>query len=153
MLKSGLIIGSVMLVLSFGGSLITPLCVPCLALIVGGGAGYLAGTFDKPLASGASAQVGAGAGAIAGVGALIGHLLGGGVTSILLGPEQTADILRQLGLPASGDASTYYAALVGGACCFGVFEVLLMAGVGALGGLIWYQIRSKHEEEVPPGVQ
>ncbi|MEJ2560830.1 MAG: hypothetical protein P8186_32340, partial [Anaerolineae bacterium] len=72
--------------------------------------------------------------------------------SILLGPEQTADILRQLGLPASGDASTYYAALIGGSCCFGLFEVLLMAGVGALGGLIWYQIRGKHEEEVPSGV-
>jgi hypothetical protein len=75
MLKSGLIVGAVMLVLSLGGSLITPLCVPCLALIVGIGAGYLAGTFDKPLASGASAQVGAGAGAIAGVGALASHRL------------------------------------------------------------------------------
>jgi hypothetical protein len=153
MLKSGLIVGAVMLVLSLGGSLLTPLCVPCLALVVGIGAGYLAGTFDNPIASGASAQVGAGAGAIAGVGALIGHLLGGVVNVILLGPERTADVLRQLGLPASADASTYYAALIGGSCCFGVFEVLLMAGVGAVGGLIWYQIRGEHEEEVPPGIQ
>lgn len=144
MLKSGLIIGVVMLVLTIGVALITPLCVPCLALLAGAGAGYLAGVFDKPSASGASAQTGAGAGAIGGIGALIGHLAGGAANVILVGPEGAANLLQGLGLPTSIDPTTYYAGAIGGACCFGLVEVLLMAGLGALGGLLWYQITGKN---------
>jgi hypothetical protein len=144
MFKSGLIIGAVMLVLTIGASLLTPLCVPCLALLAGAGAGYLAGMFDKPSASGASAQTGAGAGAIGGVGALIGHLAGGAANAIFVGPEDVADLLRGLGLPASSDPTTYYVGAIGGACCIGLVEVLLMAGLGALGGLLWYQITGKN---------
>jgi hypothetical protein len=144
MLKSGLIIGVVMLVLTIGVALITPLCVPCLALLAGAGAGYLASVFDKPSASGASAQTGAGAGAIGGVGALIGHLAGGVANVILVGPEGAADLLQGLGLPTSSAPTGYYAGTIGGTCCFGLVEVLLMAGLGALGGLLWYQIAGKN---------
>lgn len=143
MLKSGLIIGVVMLVLSIGTTLITPLCVPCLALLAGVVAGYLAGTFDKPLASGASAQVGAGAGAIGGVGALLGHLIGGAVNFALVGPQGAAELMGELGLPTTSDPTAYYVGAIGGPCCLGLLEVLLMAGLGALGGLLWYQITGK----------
>ena len=145
MLKSGLIIGGVMLILAIGGSLITPLCVLCLALLAGVGAGYLAGVFDKPLASGPAAQGGAGAGAIAGVGALLCHLVGGIVNAVVIGPEATAELLQQLGLATSADPTTYYAAALGGACCLGLIEVGLMAGLGALGGMLWFRVNGNNE--------
>ena len=76
MLKSGLIIGAITLVLASILGFIFPLCIPCLAILVGAGAGYLAGMFDKPGDSGGSAKLGAGARAIGGIGALIGHVVG-----------------------------------------------------------------------------
>lgn len=48
MLKSGLIVGVVMIVLAIGSTLISPLCAPCVALLAGLGAGYLACVFDRP---------------------------------------------------------------------------------------------------------
>lgn len=143
MLKSGLIIGLVTLIFAGGASLITPLCVPCLALLGGLGTGYLAGSFDKPLDSGASTRKGAGAGAIAGVGALGGHLLGGGINAALVGPQGAADLMNTLGLPATTDPTTYYTSVIGGSFCFGLMEIALMAGLGALGGLLWYQHTNK----------
>lgn len=147
MLKSGLMLGVVTLIFAGGASLITPLCVPCLALLAGLGAGYLAGLFDKPLDPGMSAQKGAGSGAVAGVGALGGHLLGGGINAALVGPQGAADLMSALGLPATTDPTTYYISVIGGSFCFGLIEVALMAGVGALGGLLWHQLAGKNSHQ------
>lgn len=145
MLKSGLIVGAVTLVLGIGLTLISPYCVPCLAIFAGLGAGYLGGIFDKPLETGSSAKAGAGAGAIAGVGALGGHLIGALGNALIVGPEGTAAFLRQLGLPADAvaDPTMYYVTVFGSGCCLGLFEIALMAGLGALGGLLWYQMMGK----------
>jgi len=146
MLKSGLIFGAVALVLAgITGVINFQLCAPCLALFMGAGAGYVAGMFDKPAGgTGASAKVGAGAGAIGGVGALFGHLGGGLVGAAITGPEQAADLARQLGLPASSDPAGFWAGAIGASCCFGLLDVALMAGLGALGGLLWYQMTGKN---------
>ncbi|MCS6883648.1 MAG: hypothetical protein NZU74_20180, partial [Chloroflexaceae bacterium] len=77
MVRSGLIFAVVMLFIGGILAFLFPLCVPCIALVVGAGAGYLAGMWDKPLNNSLSIQRGAGAGAIAGVGALLGHVFGG----------------------------------------------------------------------------
>lgn len=66
MLKSGLIVGAVMLVLGTTFGFLFPLCVSCLAIFAGVGAGYLAGVFDKPGDQGSAAKSGASAGAIGG---------------------------------------------------------------------------------------
>jgi hypothetical protein len=42
MWKSGLIFAVILLLLGTGVSLLSPLCVPCLTIFVGLGAGYLA---------------------------------------------------------------------------------------------------------------
>jgi hypothetical protein len=143
MFKSGLIVAGVMLFLAIGVSLLSPCCVPCLAILAGAAAGYLAAVFDKPIAPGDSAQTGAAAGGIGGIGALIGHVIGGAINAVMVGPEMMEDILYQLGLPASSDPTTYYAGAIGGTCCFGVLEVALMAGLGALGGWLWFQTTGK----------
>jgi hypothetical protein len=148
MLKSGLIIGGVMLVLGGIFGFLFPLCVPCIALFAGAGAGYLAGMFDKTMSQGASAKSGAGAGAVGGAGALIGHVVGGMATALIFGPGSSAEMLRQLGIDVPASAASggvgFYAGAVGFSCCFGLFEVALMAGLGALGGLLWYQMTGKN---------
>ncbi len=151
MLKSGLITAGVMLLLGAGVSLLSPICVPCLAIFVGLGAGYLVGLFDKPASNGAVAKGGAAAGAIGGVGAVIGHLIGGAINVVIVGPEKAIELMRQFGLPvdAASSPAAYYAGAFGGACCIGLIDLLLLAGLGALGGLLWWQITGKNSA-MPP---
>ena len=143
MLKSGLIVGAVMLVLGTTFGFLFPLCVSCLAIFAGVGAGYLAGVFDKPADQGTAAKSGASAGAIGGGGALLGHLIGGMAAVAIQGPQAGAEIMRQLGLPTdtspAGTAGFYGGAFIS-TCCFGLVSVALMAGLGALGGFIWYRM-------------
>jgi hypothetical protein len=142
MLKSGLIIGAAMLVLGTTFGFLFPLCVSCLAVFAGVGAGYLSGVFDKPADQGGSAKVGAGAGAIGGVGALVGQVIGGMASAAIQGPQAGAEILRQLGVPVDASATSpagFYTGAFISTCCFGLVAVALMAGLGALGGLLWYQ--------------
>jgi hypothetical protein len=144
MLKSGLILGGIMLVVGSAGGLLLPpfLCIPCLAVVAGLGAGYLAGQFDRPGPGAAAARTGAGAGAIGGVGALLAHLVAGAGNAYLLGPEAAVDLARALGLDTGSvdNPIAFYGGALAGACCVGLFEVALMAGLGALGGLLWGQI-------------
>jgi hypothetical protein len=149
MLKSGLIVGGVTLLLAIGATLISPICVPCVALVAGLAAGYLGGMFDKPVGTGGSARTGAGAGAIGGLGALGGHLVGAVGNALILGPEGTARFVEQLGLPSSGDPAQYYLTVFGSGCCLGLLEIALMAGLGALGGLLWYQTAGKNMAPPP----
>lgn len=145
MLKSGLIIGVVAFLLAIAGSFVSSLvCVPCWGLVAGLMAGYLGSQFDKPLTTGASAKAGAGTGAIGGAGGLLGQLVGGMANAAFVGPEYATGLVRKLGLavPTPSPAS-YYAGSFGVACFLGVFALVLMAGFGAVGGLLWYQIAGK----------
>jgi hypothetical protein len=147
MFKSGLIIGAVMLIIGGVLAFLFPLCIPCLALFAGAGAGYLAGQFDKPRDNGNAIRGGATAGAVGGVGALFGHIFGGMASIAVVDPQQTADMLRQFGLDP-GTVSTgpaYYGGAFLASCCFGLFEVALMAGLGALGGMLWWQMTGKNQ--------
>lgn len=151
MVRSGLILGVVMLLVGGVLAFLFPLCVPCLALVVGAGAGYLAGMWDKPLNNSLSIQRGAGAGAIAGVGALLGHVFGGLGAAALIGPEGSLEMLRQFGFDmgsaesVSGNPAIFYASATLTGCCFGLFEVALMAALGAVGGILWWNMTGKNQ--------
>ncbi len=144
MVKAGLIIGIIMLLAGAGSSLLSPLCGPCLALVAGLVAGYLACVFEKPFASGKAAQTGALAGVISGVGALLGQLIGGIINAVTVTPDKIAALLRQFDLPMVADPSLYTIGYIAGGLCFGLFDIALMAGLGALGGILWYQISGKN---------
>ncbi|MBN1303348.1 MAG: hypothetical protein JXA13_02860 [Anaerolineales bacterium] len=147
MYKSGLIVGGVALVLSIGVVLISPcLVLVCLAPFLGIGAGFLAGVFGKPGDKDTSTKNGAIAGAIGGAGALIGQLIGAAINSIMMGPEGVMELTRSLGLPSGGPAGEvgYWVGVVGGGICLGILDVFLMAGMGALGGILWWQITGKN---------
>ncbi|MBN1219874.1 MAG: hypothetical protein JXM69_13175 [Anaerolineae bacterium] len=141
MIQAGLIVGVITVVFILGFTLISPFCTPCVAIFMGLGAGFLAGVFDKPLDNSGSAKSGAAAGAIGGVGAIIGQMIGTAVNGLMVGSEGAADIVQQLGLPvdsAAGFDMGYWGGLIGSACCFGLLAIALMAGTGALGGLLWW---------------
>lgn len=143
MLKSSLIIGVAAFLLGTGIALLSPLCVPCVAIFLGLAAGGLAGVFDKPLSSSASAKGGALAGAIGGIGAILGQMAGAGVNAVLVGPEGAQAFMQQFGmpLPSSGNfGAAYYFGVFGSACCVGLLDIALIAGLGAVGGLFWWQM-------------
>jgi len=143
MYKSGMIFAGVALLLGVGATLLSPMCTPCVALFLGLGAGYVACLFDKPLDTGASAKSGAVSGAIGGLGALLGQLVGAVLNVILVGPQGAADLLRQMGIETSGRMGGYWAGVIVSATCFSVLDVALMAGMGSLGALLWWQITGK----------
>jgi hypothetical protein len=144
MVKSGLILAAVALIFSASSTLISPICTPCLAIFMGIIAGYLAGIQDKPKDEGTAAKIGAGAGAIGGIGAILGQFIGAAINAQLVGPEKTMNLLRQLNLPITGDVTGYYSyAVYGSAFCLGLLNIILMAGLGALGGYLWLQMNGR----------
>jgi len=146
MLKAGLIGAGVGFVLAVGTSLLTPLCAPCVALLVGVGVGVLAAVWEKPTASGAGAGLGAQAGAIAGAGNLLGQMVGALINGFLVGPEGLSDLYRQFDMPvAQLTTQQYWLYNLGGNCLCGLVNVGLAAGLGALGGLLWYQMAGKNQ--------
>jgi hypothetical protein len=157
MVRAGLIIAGITLVLGTVGGFMVPLiCIPCLALFAGAGAGYLSGRFDKPPVSGIAARRGAGAGAIGGVGALLAHLIAGVTTAVQVGPAAAAEMLESLGLAmpngAGVDPNVYYASAFVSSLCLGLFEIALMAALGAVGGIIWYQTGGRGGEPAVPAL-
>jgi len=149
MVKSGLIAAAVMLVVSVGITLLFPICSPCLAIFFGVGAGYLACVFDKPIDNSQSAKAGAIAGAIGGGGSVVGQLIGGVLNAVIVGPEQAADLLEQFGLEGPVGGPTYYLSAIGTPVCIGLLNVALMAGLGALGGILWWQMSGKNRSQAP----
>ncbi len=148
MVKSGLIIGAVTFILALGASLITPLCAPCVAIILGLVAGYLAGNFDKPMSQGDSAKAGAVAGVIALVLGLIGGLIAGVINAAVVGPSGNAEIMRLLGLPPA-DPTSIWIGQIGGACCIGLVNLAIGAGLGALGGILWWSTTGSKNVQPP----
>jgi len=150
MYKSGLIIGGVALLFAIGAALLSPVCVPCLAVFLGLAAGYLAGVFDKPLNNREAVKFGAIAGTISGIGAIIGQIIGAVINFTVVGPEKAANLMRQFGVPLdsiSGFEQNYWIGVVSSSCCLGILDILLMAGLGTLGGLLWWQISAKAREQ------
>ena len=149
MVKSGLIIGAITLVIGLGLSLLSPICTVCCVPLLGGLAGYLAGVFDKPGDNNAALKSGALAGAIGGAGGLLGQLIGGAINSTIMGAEGAADFLGQLGVPVPPEfADTYWLSVITSTCCFSLLDLFLMAALGAVGGLVWWQISGKKASEM-----
>lgn len=146
MLKAGLIGLVLGGIFGLGVTLVMPYCTPCAAIIVGLGVGFLASVWDKPATGGSSAGLGAKAGAIAGVGHLGGQLLGTLVNGILVGPQGAAEFASQLGLDTAVlEPAQYWVMqiLVNGGC--GITNIAVAAGLGALGGLLWFQTMGKNQ--------
>ncbi len=122
------------------------ICVPCLALVLGAGAGYFACRVERPADQPGATRLGATSGALAGVVTLIGNVAGGLLGAAILGPQgaeqYTESIARGLGvtLPqAPISPVTYYASALGTSACCGVVSIFIMALLGALAGMVWFR--------------
>ena len=158
MVKSGLIFGAISFVLVLGSAvLITPFCAPCLGLIFGLAAGYLACVSDKPISSGEGVREGAVAGAIAGSLGFLGGMIGGVINGALLNPSILQAIYNTLGMPNINiDQTTVRIMQLVGAACIGLFNIGWMVILGVAGGALWYQITGKQtmlppQAPIPPG--
>lgn len=153
MLKAGLIGLAVGGLFGLGVTLLLPLCTPCLAILVGLGVGFLACLWDKPASSGGGAALGAKSGAIAGVGHLGGQLIGMLMTrlrtdwaQVIETMEQLSEIWGQQGVDVSAvNESTYWTIQAAFNTGCGLTSVAVAAGLGALGGLLWYQTMGKNK--------
>nr|HID13992.1 hypothetical protein [Anaerolineae bacterium] len=147
MLKAGLIGAGIGFVLAIIAALITPLCNPCVALLLGLGVGALAAVRERPATSGDSAGEGAKAGTIATVGSLVGQMIGAVANGFIVGPEGIANLYRQFDIQVPLTPQSYWTYLLCSNCLCAVVNVALGAGLGALGGILWYQISGKN---LPP---
>ena len=149
MYKSGLIFAAAMFVVSLGLALLMPYCIPCVALLLGLAAGYSAGAFGKPKNQPTGTKSGVVAGAIAGAGMLIGQMIGSIITSSTIIRERIAHRLLNIGFPGlyMMDPIYYWPSQI----CMLLFSVVLMAGMGYLGGQIWWNAVG-NKQTVPPPV-
>ena len=149
MVKSGIILGIVALILIVGSTfLLSPLCSPCWGIVIGLAAGYLAGVFDKPLTQNDMIKKGVIAGVIAALFAGAGSLIGAILNGAYLNPADLQNIYEFLDLPVSmPDETTIWVGQIGSACCVGLVNLVVIGGLGAAGGALWWQIRGKNQPE------
>ena len=153
MRKAGLITGCIALVLGLGAALLSPICVPCLSPFLGLLAGYLAGNYDKALEQRQAIKSGALGGLLAGIGLLAGQVIGAIINVTVVGPMGTARMLYQMGIPAGSPAriaEIYWPTVIIFTNCLTIFDVALMAGIGLMGGLLWWQINGKKQGNSQP---
>jgi len=150
MVKAGIIVGIVALVLILGSTfLMSPLCSPCWGIVLGLAAGYLAGVYEKPLAQNDMIKKAVIAGVIAALFAGVGSLIGAILNGAYLNPADLQNIYQFLNLPATmPDETTIWVGQIGSACCVGLLNLAVMAGLGAAGGALWWQVRGKNNPEV-----
>ena len=128
------------------GAINWQICVPCIALVLGAGAGYFACRWEPPADQPSATRQGGTAGGVAGAATLLGNLVGGLMGAAILGPqgaEQSMEsIARSLGVTvpqAPISPVTYYATALGTSACCGVVEIFIMALLGALAGMVWFR--------------
>jgi hypothetical protein len=148
MFKSGLIIGIVGLIFGIGITLLTPLCVPCLALFLGLGAGFLANVFEKPVVQNRAVKSGAYSGAIAGIGVILGQVIGALINSFYVSEEAAMEMLKNFGFAVPADYGTLYSASqIIATICFSLLDIVFMVLMGMLGGFIWWKMNGPKPSE------
>lgn len=129
-------------------------CTPCVAALMGAGAGSLAAYWTRSQTQNAAVRVGALAGVLSGLGALAGQLVGAMLSVQLVTPEMVSeayDVVTQFyeslgsqgleGFEMPGTGFVTRAAIITQVGC-GLFNVAIMAGLGALGGLLTFRYRN-----------
>lgn len=150
--KSGLLFGIISFLANLGIGVLLAICAPFCGIIWGAGAGILSivwsGVEDNV---GTPAKSGAIAGGIAGVGAVLGLFLGMLFQFTFLGGQQVAtevsqQFSEQLGLPSlASDLVPFWqwTGFVLSSCCIGFFNILIMAGAGAVAAHLYGSNRMK----------
>jgi len=151
MIKAGLIGAGVGFIYIMSLTLLSPLCTLCFTPMLGVGVGYIAGWFDKPLRAESSLSRGTIAGGITGLGVVIGQMAATVVNGILVTrSDRLPLLLREFGLSQAFmvDGDDYWQTTLTLSSFCSVFNLALIVGLGALGGIIWFQ---RHGASSLPG--
>jgi len=155
MIKSGIIVGAIAFVYLFVTSIAMGLCTPFEAIILGLLAGALAVIFDKPQVANKAVLSGGVAGLIAGILGVVGNVIGTLIkTYVIFTPETVNSLAGQItgmGSSAFNSTSSTFSTIFSLGCCT-ILDLVLLAGLGALGGFLWFQFRMKNNAPPPPRV-
>lgn len=146
MIRAGLIGATAGFIYVMSLTLLSPFCTLCFTPLLGLGVGYLAGWIDAPPTSRVSLYRGATAGAITGLAVVIGQMLATVVNTILVtNSEQLPTLLQEFGLSefVITDTNQYWQATMTVNSMCGVFNLFLISGLGAVGGMLWFQRRQR----------
>lgn len=142
MIKAGLLGASLGFIYVMSLTLVSPFCTLCLTPLLGVGVGYLANVFDKPAKMEGCLSRGLVAGLIAGLAVVVGQLAATLVNGVLVTNfEDLPGLMRDFGLPQVllEDTGEYWQATLLLSSVCGVLNFLMIAGLGALGGLLWFR--------------
>ena len=148
MIKAGLLGAIVGFIYVTSITLISPFCTLCITPLLGVIVGYLAGQFDRPLKLESSLSRGGIAGGMTGCGALIGQMLAAVVNGILVTNwRELPNFVRDLGLTQFPNTDEYWQTTLTANSFCSVLNLMLIAGLGIVGGLIWFQ--RQHGKSLP----
>lgn len=128
-------------------TLLSPFCTLCFTPLLGIGVGYLAGRIDKPTQPEASLSRGGIAGGIAGAGVFIGQMLATIINGVLVTNSESLPVLaRELGLSQFliTNPREYWQAILTTSSFCSILNLAIIAGLGAVGSLIWFQRQRKN---------
>jgi hypothetical protein len=142
MIKAGLIGAGIGFVYVMALTLLSPLCTLCLTPLLGVAVGYITGSFDKPVRPEVAVSKGTIAGGIAGAGVVLGQILAALVNGVLVTNSQELPLLmREFGLSETliiNGADYWQTTLAFNSVC-SMFNLALIVGLGAVGGVMWLQ--------------
>jgi hypothetical protein len=156
MLKSSLIAVPLTVIVILITGFLSELCCcasPFAAVFLGLAAGVVCAFFEKPLLKNRAIERGAIAGTIAGLAALPAQVLGEIVVALLLAGNGKVDI-SLFGLPAASATVDLWNWALNALCAatlYGLLAAAVMAGMGAVGGALWFRILRKQNRE--PGAE
>ncbi len=155
MVKSSAITGAVTFILVLFSGLAYNICClisPMLAVVLGLAAGFLCSVFEKPIDAEKAAVRGGIAGAITGAVALVAETIGATVAQYIVYQGGTVQACLP-GLCEEGAAPVAMANAMLGAvfnsCFCGLILLAVMAGLGAVGAVVWMKTSAKKKTGTP----
>ncbi len=155
MLKSSLIVGVATFILVIIGGLLSNICClasPVLGILLGLAAGFLCSVFEKPADAEKAAVRGAITGAVAGGVGLVAQFIGQMIGQLILGNNIACipGMCQESAAPISQTSVTLFA--VFNSCFFGLILVPIMAGLGAVGAVLWLKTKPRTQPPAAPSV-
>ncbi len=153
MLKSSLIVGVATFILVIIGGLLSNICClasPVLGILLGLAAGFLCSVFEKPADAEKAAVRGAITGAVAGGVGLVAQFIGQMIGQLILGNNIACipGMCQESAAPISQTSVTLFA--VFNSCFFGLILIPIMAGLGAVGAVLWLKTKPRTRPPAAP---